>query len=161
MTIAFVFMYHNAYRIDVQVLCDGRCTGCVLWLQGESRQLLTGVESRVFWLSLVGAEVLWCLFLFSCFFRFNFQWMVSHLDSEAIKTLCSLAYGKQSWFAIVMLQVKTLLLSTIIQSLFNRGLSIFREESMCILKQRNNKALRKQIGKKLACLNSKSLCPAF
>ncbi|KAL1450474.1 hypothetical protein WDU94_002838 [Cyamophila willieti] len=46
------------------------------WQYESRKNRVNGTEARIFWTSLIVCQVMWCLFLLTSLFGFNFKWML-------------------------------------------------------------------------------------
>jgi len=49
----------------------------ICFVKGAAKNINTDGESRIFWLSLVVAEVFWVVFVFAALITLSFKWFVS------------------------------------------------------------------------------------
>ncbi|XP_064615831.1 Golgi apparatus membrane protein TVP23 homolog B-like isoform X2 [Liolophura sinensis] len=55
---------------------DGKSQWVYESRKGSARNKVTMVESQIFWVSLVGSEILWVVFFFATMFTFKFKWFM-------------------------------------------------------------------------------------
>jgi len=126
-TVKFEYLYPAFSWLCYLHICFILFCTCVHVIKGAARSVNTNGESRVFWLSLVVAQVFWVVFVFAALITLSFKWLVSDdlffQSNRSLFLCCSLHAGiPQWWYTTTLWSIKKVPLLFLWIALWNIGL---------------------------------------